>query len=1072
MPSARELSCFRRELLLPSQTDLLIKLKWSGKGATLCDLDLSCQLFDVQGRCLEIVDFENTVSNDRAASHGGDAVHEAGGGPTEQVFVDTRRFASQVHAVAVCATNFSSTFDNVGHVEFTVDHLTFVESSQPVDGVGKPWHERTLINVHPLWEATVHASAADRARFYALRPSVPFGDRASAGSDADDERNSKRIMKRRRSRRLRRDPHLVDSTANLCVLFKLARDASANGLVPLWRLDGGLEQSTAGTRGEMIAAAQQSMSDIFPWLRAAKKRLFSGVAQVCAALSSGALPDMKRAFLAEKGGPELARFSQILFRQLVATHARRNELLRPREAAHVVALLHELFRQIDIDGNGRVDWEEFTNHAVSAGMSAAGADDDDVQRPPGSAARGAADESTVRYVLDAAHAVKRPPGEAQSTKHAPVHLLLLVPELGRLLVVERDSAALSAYDTAGTYEHAHSFAGAKEASIHDLCYIPERSTLVAALSDHAIHLLTEQLTSAGRHRAYATAGVIVTAALHRRLVWSSTADRLFSVDTASRLYAWDIETAAKTQRPAGAPLVPHSDILMDLIFIKEKGLLATCGLDRAVRLWGIENLRPRGTLAGHTRGVRALAYAQSLLVSGGFDNVAIVWDITSHERACTLAGHRAAICSIELVAPSRDAVTVFTLDDSAECRVWHLARDASGATLHETIRLPGQDPQGPTRALCLPGNAKFSVDDFPDMFVGGARLHHLVPVKATREFAPPACCAYNSTSWHFVAAVGDRVHAWDARSGDYVQRFVAAAPASARAADVSAMCFDEPRQRRLFVGTDVGDLVVLNYVTGAVLFHARPHAAEVAGIAFCADTKCLISVGLDGLLHVHLDSSSALELLRSAENIHRGAAVTCFAYSGPAALILTGDADGEVCVWCFQSLHQFAVIKLGAAAAALRVLDPLMIMLTADAHGELLVWSLAQQFVRGRGRVATLQAGPAGERDFAAARVVLRRAAGDRLGHLRPRLPRAHRGERAGEVGQSRSPQAQGLAVVLAAVRRRGVGRRGGRRLGRGVFVGPRVVERGGVVRGVGGVAVVRRRLRGVRERPRLWVGL
>mmetsp|Transcript_33564 Transcript_33564/g.115463 ORF Transcript_33564/g.115463 Transcript_33564/m.115463 type:complete len:238 (-) Transcript_33564:62-775(-) len=137
-----------------------------------------------------------------------------------------------------------------------------------------------------------------------------------------------------------------------------------------------------------------------------------------------------------------------------------------------------------------------------------------------------------------------------------------------------------------------------------------------------------------------------------------------------------------------------------------------------------------------------------------------------------------------------------------------------------------------------------------------------------------------------------------------------------------------------------------------------------------------------------------------------------------------------------------------------------------------LVARAAAGFVRGRGRVATLQAGPAGERDFAAARVVLRRAAGDRLGHLRPRLPRAHRGERAGEVGQSRSPQAQGLAVVLAAVRRRGVGRRGGRRLGRGVFVGPRVVERGGVVRGVGGVAVVRRRLRGVRERPRLWVGL
>jgi hypothetical protein len=53
--------------------------------------------------------------------------------------------------------------------------------------------------------------------------------------------------RRRRSRRLRRDPHLVDATANLCVLFKLARNTTSNGLVPLWRLDGGLEQSTVAT---------------------------------------------------------------------------------------------------------------------------------------------------------------------------------------------------------------------------------------------------------------------------------------------------------------------------------------------------------------------------------------------------------------------------------------------------------------------------------------------------------------------------------------------------------------------------------------------------------------------------------------------------------------------------------------------------------------------------------------------------------------------------------------------------------------------------------------------------------
>ena len=50
-----------------------------------------------------------------------------------------------------------------------------------------------------------------------------------------------------------------------------------------------------------------------------------------------------------------------------------------------------------------------------------------------------------------------------------------------------------------------------------------------------------------------------------------------------------------------------------------QGLLATCCLDRTIHLWGIENLAPRGSMVGHTLGVRALAYASSVLVSAGFE---------------------------------------------------------------------------------------------------------------------------------------------------------------------------------------------------------------------------------------------------------------------------------------------------------------------------------------------------------------------------------------------------------------------------------------------------------------------
>ena len=63
----------------------------------------------------------------------------------------------------------------------------------------------------------------------------------------------------------------------------------------------------------------------------------------------------------------------------------------------------------------------------------------------------------------------------------------------------------------------------------------------------------------------------------------------------------------------------------------------------------------------------------------------------------------------------------------------------------------------------------------------------------------------------------------------------------------------QPRQRRLFVGTELGELKVLNYVTGAVVATAEAHAGEVSWMTYCGHTKCLISIGLDSSIAVLKD---------------------------------------------------------------------------------------------------------------------------------------------------------------------------------------------------------------------------
>jgi len=283
-------------------------------------------------------------------------------------------------------------------------------------------------------------------------------------------------------------------------------------------------------------------------------RLFGSVPTICAALSSTALPLLKPQFMKARDGLDVRAFVDILFKQLLGVEPR---LRDAREASSVASLLHELFRQIDINGDQLVDWEEFTNHTISSGMMAGSSDP-----------LYGADEFAVSYELDLGYG---PTSSGGPSAHGSVRLMRYVPELGRILVVSKDSPKFKAYDALGGFQHEYSFDAGGEAGgpasptargggadaeapsegvIHDLIYISERQTLVAALSDHAIHLLTEQLSSAGKHRTYKSAGVIVTHSLHRMLVWSPTADRLFSVDTYSKLYNWSLDSAVRSQKLA------------------------------------------------------------------------------------------------------------------------------------------------------------------------------------------------------------------------------------------------------------------------------------------------------------------------------------------------------------------------------------------------------------------------------------------------------------------------------------------------------------------------------------------
>ena len=131
-------------------------------------------------------------------------------------------------------------------------------------------------------------------------------------------------------------------------------------------------------------------------------------------------------------------------------------------------------------------------------------------------------------------------------------------------------------------------------------------------------------------------------------------------------------------------------------------------------------------------------------------------------------------------------------------------------------------------------------------------------------------------------------------------------------------------------------------MTGRVLSETDAHVKEVSGLAYCGETRCLVTYGADGCIHVYRDAKTGLEHLRSVENAHKTRAMTCMCHAPALASIATGDAGGDVVVWAFETLQQHARLRLPAACSAITALEPRPLLATGDADGGIVVWSLRE----------------------------------------------------------------------------------------------------------------------------------
>ena len=209
------------------------------------------------------------------------------------------------------------------------------------------------------------------------------------------------------------------------------------------------------------------MVSLFPWLAVEDKLAFHSVGDICAQLSSQTLPRLKPRFLKQMDGLDIDQFIHAVFPALADVEP----ILKSseREAANCVRLVGELFRQIDVNGDGKVDWEEFTNFTIAVGTGS-------------STSKGGttADEFEIRYILDEGHI-------RTSQKHKSIHRMHCAHALkSRIFVIRKETNGFECWDRLARFEHDFYFPKIGEGKeeiqldgyVHDIHYVPEKKSLV------------------------------------------------------------------------------------------------------------------------------------------------------------------------------------------------------------------------------------------------------------------------------------------------------------------------------------------------------------------------------------------------------------------------------------------------------------------------------------------------------------------------------------------------------------------------------------------------------------------
>ena len=623
---------------------------------------------------------------------------------------------------------------------------------------------------------------------------------------------------------------------------------------------------------------------------------------------------------------------QVLFKQLFETHPR---IVEDVEAPYTVAMLQEMFYQIDYNGDGTTNWDEFTSFCVQTGLAVntnkSGADNNK-------------NFSLEQYVIEYAEAhLDR---DHVLSAYRFISLMRYVQETRKILVISEDADNVMIFDESfrvhtqlypskvqiiGNFskdsasdskaDKGPKTSGFPRVVIYDIIYLAGRELYCYSSSDHCVTICKEFSSMGGKKVNFQQHNRFYHNLLHLKLCWSAKHDLLCSVASDRVIYGWNIDTGAILFQVSR-----HTDIITDFIAVDHLDMFMTCSMDKRIVLWSAVSRRVKGILLGHKRGVRNLSVFDQTLLSAGFECEARLWELVNKDCIAILKGHRHPIVAAQLMcdkAQSEKEYRAITVDESGEFRLWniYIRERSSEPVLLPTLQIfemaHPETPINQFRFLAIPYSQKSATSYYSDIIACSTKLLHFIPEKNVKEFVAPSACVFNEVGSSVITAYGKTLILYDVSSGEFSNVFE-----DMCTHEISAVCLDGERGRKMFVGTSTGEVLLINTTTGMVIDSVHYHNKEVTSL--CEKNKgrsCVYSASMDGHLRLYEESNGRLHLHHSLENAFGlGVGITRIKNVPSLNLIVASGTGNQWGVFHDTSMKKLFVVHQDEVVTAFEVI--------------------------------------------------------------------------------------------------------------------------------------------------------